>query len=117
MQGCSALSLDSCTFIDICERFPTSFAILRARSEKRRKVLAQYKYEALSDIMQLSLKKFEVEDHKKLVTDMYGLLKKGPTVPDIVLEQSKKRISLLKTISNNEKYSPGLNFMRFNTSK
>ena len=96
-----------------------SFAILRDRSERRRKVLAQYKFEALTDIMQLSLKKFEQDSEKsKIVNEMYGLLQKGPTVPDSILAHTKQRISILKSISSmgrGDSKAPNSNLLRIHT--
>jgi hypothetical protein len=57
-QGCSALTIESKTFIEIWKQYPDSFRKLRERSRQRRKILSIYKQEALAQIIQLSLRKF-----------------------------------------------------------
>ena len=54
------------------------------------------------------------EHTSKIVNEMYGLLQKGPTVPDSILAHTKQRISILKSLSSmdREAKSPGVNFLR-----
>ncbi|CAI2369324.1 unnamed protein product [Moneuplotes crassus] len=95
--GCAALTLKTEIFLQICERYPDSFLKLRKRSEKRRKVLRSYKFEALSDIINSCVHKFEGTPDYQKIKSMYDILLSENKEDHIVME-AKNRINVLKTI-------------------
>lgn len=110
--GCSALTIDSVTFLKICKHFPDSFRKLRERSEGRRKILKIYKYEALKDIVELTLEKLEDRSYLQKAEKMYKMIGKEYIKPEPLVNQARDRIKLLKSltlINTNNLVSPYIN--------
>ncbi|CAI2371990.1 unnamed protein product [Moneuplotes crassus] len=95
--GCAALTIKADIFLNICKRYPDSFAKLRKRSEQRRRVLRTYKFEALSDIINSSIEKFKGAANFEKIRGMYDLLLNENKENEIVKE-ARNRISILKTL-------------------
>ena len=90
--GCSALTISSEKFLKICKRYPDTFSRLRDRSENRRKLLRQYKYEIINYLINLSKRKATTSDKKDLIERMYQLLGKNKLKTDLS-KYAKKRIN------------------------
>lgn len=81
--GCSALVIKSEIFLKICKEYPNSFTKLIEKSENRRKLFRQYKFEVISQIIALTKKKFKDSKNKSLIRKMYSNLNRNKELNEI----------------------------------
>lgn len=81
--GCSALIIESKILLNLCKKYPDSFTKLIKKSEQRRKLFRQYKFEVISNIISLTKRKFKKSESKHHIMKMYSYINEKKTTNEM----------------------------------